>query len=97
MIRVNRGREVRPGIFAYCVVEPADHAGISWQSRQPLLDACRQIKRMGGDPSARCSIFREGRTEADLTCTVGVGAGLTVEETQLRGPYFAKWKPYNVG
>ena len=33
--------------------------GVEGRSRQPLLDACREIKRMGGDTGALVGLFRE--------------------------------------
>jgi hypothetical protein len=44
MIRVERGDEISPGVFAYTVPS----LGLSGRSRQPLLDACRQIKSLLG-------------------------------------------------
>ena len=87
--RVDRGDEVGPGRWRYSV------AGTPWRgiSRQPLLAACRLIKRMGGDTALRCRLFKTGDTEACLSCTVEVGARLTVEETPS-GPKFKKWKPF---
>ena len=86
MIRVIRGAEVKPGIWAYSVAR----YGVEGRSRQPLLDACRQLKRMGVAMDERAGLFREGREQPDLTCRVGVGADLTVDEA---GPRFAKWRP----
>jgi hypothetical protein len=86
VIRVIRGVEVKPGIWAYSVAQ----YGVQRRSRQPLLDACRQLKRMGVALDARVGLFREGRQQADITCSVEVGAGLTVDEA---GPRFAKWRP----
>ncbi len=44
MIRIERGREIGPGIYEYHVWGRP----ISGKSRQPLLDACRQLKAIGG-------------------------------------------------
>jgi hypothetical protein len=88
-IRVDLGKEVRPGIFEYRV---AAYPEISGSSRQPLLDACRQIKRMGGPLAHRVGLFREGRTTCDLSCSVEIGAGLTVSEDPT-GICFRKWTP----
>ena len=44
MIRVERGDEISPGVFAYNVPS----LGLSGRSRQPLLDACRHIKSLLG-------------------------------------------------
>jgi hypothetical protein len=91
LIRIDRGAEVSPGVWAYRV------AGlpISGQSRQPLLDACRAIRRMGGDPAERACLFREGKVEADISCTVGWGAAHTVEERSAGNICFAKFKSFD--
>jgi len=86
-IRVELGEEVRRhGKWRWrCWQWPLE--GVS---RQPLLDACREIKRMGGDPQHRVGLCRAGRLEPDLTCTVGWGASKTVDE---EGPWFKKFQP----
>ena len=86
MIRVERHEEVRPGIWRYTV----PGFGIEGRSRQPLLDACRQIRAILGDTSQRAGLFREGRTEADITCPVNKGALLTVED----GPKGIRFRKY---
>jgi hypothetical protein len=68
--------------------------GVEGHSREPLLDACRKIKRMGGALQRRVGLFREGRDQPDLSCTVEAGAGLTVNDD---GPRFQKWKPRPMG
>jgi hypothetical protein len=90
MIRIERGAEVAPGVFAYAVPS----LGLSGRSRQPLLDACRQIAALLGPTSATAGLFREGRDDADISCTVEVGAGLTVEERAGRSIRFVKFKPF---
>ena len=74
MIRVERGDEISPGIFAYTVPS----LGLSGRSRQPLLDACRQIKSLLGPTGQLAGLFREGHSEWDIRCRVDVGAELTV-------------------
>ena len=59
-------------------------------SRQPLLDACRGIERMGAHAGGRVGLFRVGRLKPDLTCTVAWGARYSVREDHTK---FAKWKP----
>ena len=88
MIRVELGGEIKNrGVWRWT----CPRYGLAGRSRQPLLDACREIKRMGGDPADIVGLFREARSMPDMTCTIGVGAGLTVDES--RTPRFAKWKP----
>jgi hypothetical protein len=87
VIRVIRGVEVKPGIWAYSVCG----YGVEGRSRQPLLDACRRIKRISeAAGSQQIGIYRQGREIPDLVCTVDTGARLTVNETTTR---FAKWRP----
>ena len=57
---------------------------------KPLLDACRQIRAILGDTSQRAGLFREGRTEADISCSVNKGALLTVED----GPQGIRFRKY---
>jgi len=66
--------------------------GVEGFSRQPLLDACRQLKSLGADPSTLVGLFRSGTVGPDLSCAVGVGAGLTVDETSMR---FVKFHPFD--
>ena len=87
MIKIASGEEVnRRGKWRWVC---SDY-GVEGISRQPLLDACREIKRMGGDTSSRVGLFRSGSKTADLVCSVGWGADHTVDETATR---FKKWKP----
>ena len=61
---------------------------------KPLLDACRQIRAILGDTSQRAGLFREGRTEADITCPVNKGALLTVEDGP-KGIRFRKYREFD--
>jgi hypothetical protein len=88
MIRVELGEEVnRRGKWRWTCPRYA-LAGVS---RQPLLDACREIKRMGGDPASLVGLFREARSVPSSTCSVGWGASHTVREDVTR---FEKWEPH---
>ena len=61
-------------------------------SRQPLLDACRTIKRLHGVTArGEIGLYRPGMDEPCMVTTVEHGAGVTVAEN---GPRFAKWKPH---
>jgi len=80
MIRIDRGPEVdgplptsgkRHGVFRYSC---AAYGSVEGFSRQPLLDACRQLKSLYGLNTERAELFREGRDTPDLTCSVEVGA-----------------------
>jgi hypothetical protein len=64
------------------------------RSRQPLLDACRQIKSILGDTGRSAGLFREGREVADITCPVNVGAATTVKDGNWDSPRFAPYVPF---
>ena len=93
MIRIERGTEVSPGIWEYTV--PSLH--LCGKSRQPLLDACRQIKSMGGfTPKQQIGIYRKGRDEPDMFCPIEVGAAYTVAEPAKGGaPKFVKYQTFD--
>lgn len=96
MIEVFRGaydlRDAgRPGVFAYTV--PAH--GLSGASRQPLLDACRQLQRILGDTGELVGQFREGRDVPDMTCALNVGARLTVTEPDKGRPQFVQYREFD--
>jgi hypothetical protein len=94
MIRIELGKEVSPGIFEYSVRS----LGLIGKSRQPLLDACRQIKRALGSTKAaqaRAGLYRPGRTTPDLHCVVLIGAGLSVTEPSNGRIHFAKFQEFS--
>jgi hypothetical protein len=94
VIRVELGEEIeRRGIWAWRI--PA--LSLEGRSRQPLLDACRQIKRMGGATVERAGLFRKGRPEPDITVSVEAGAALTVVENEKAGPRFGRFREMPVG
>ena len=81
MIRVERGAEISPGVFAYTVPS----LGLSGRSRH-----CRQIKSLLGPTGQLAGLFREGHSEWDIRCRVDVGAELTVKEESAGGIRVAK-------
>lgn len=89
IIRVELGCEVENrGTWDYRV--PA--FALEGRSRQPLLDACRRIKRMGGGTAdQQVGLYRAGKPSWDMKCGLDWGATHTVDETYTR---FAKWKAY---
>jgi hypothetical protein len=92
MIRVERRNEVKPGVWEYSVTGMA----IFGHSSQPLLDACRQIQAILGDPCHRqAGIYREGGDQPDMSCPVDVGAKYRVAEDTRRGPRFGKFEPFD--
>jgi hypothetical protein len=89
MIRVELGEEIgKRGIWRWT----CPRYGLGGRSRQPLLDACRQIQSMGGDPKETVGLFREARSVPDSTCSVGWGADHTVIEPDRGRIHFAKWQ-----
>lgn len=106
MIKIVKGAEVdgpseaggkRHGVFAY-QADPELYPLVCGFSRQPLLDACRQLKSLYGVTGTPVGLFREGRDAPDISCLVEAGAAVTVKEPDngvLKfGKYRAfKWKP----
>ncbi len=94
MIQIERGKEVSPGIFEYSIPS----LGLCGKSRQPLLDACRQIKR-ALEPTelaaARAGVYRDGHAEPDISCPVLKGAELTVAEPSKGRIHFAKFTEFD--
>jgi hypothetical protein len=89
MIRIELGAEVdRRGVFEYSAPGYPLCKGVS---RQPLLDACRQLKSTYGLTASRAGLFREGREVADLTCDLEDGAATTVREATTR---FVKYRRF---
>lgn len=62
-------------------------------SQEPLLDACRQLKRMGLMDSTVVGLFSEGSDTWRMRTTVGYGAAHTVQETP-NGPKFKPYRPH---
>jgi hypothetical protein len=81
--RGHRGR----GVFAYHAPEYPLVRGFS---RQPLLDACRQLKSIYGVTAKRVGLFREDRDTPDISCSIEVGASTTVSDC-ARGLRFTKY------
>jgi hypothetical protein len=93
MIRVELGKEIKPGIFEYRV--PGFGDGNVWgRSRQPLLDACRLLKSLGASTASEIGMFREGRSVPDLKCILGKGAELTVSEPDRGRITFVKYRAF---
>lgn len=86
----------RKGQFGWRVQDAARGLSLSGVSHQPLLDACREIKRVGGVPGdEQIALCREGRDGWDLACSLEWGAAHTVEENNKIGPRFRKWQPFS--
>jgi hypothetical protein len=97
MIRIERGEEIdgpgsnagrRHGVYRYSCPEIS---AVQGYSRQPLLDACRQLKPILGDTFEQTQLFREGCSEPDISCSINAGAGLTVEDS-VNGVTFRKYR-----
>ncbi len=90
MIRIERGGEVRAGVYSFAI--PSYR--LCGQSRQPLLDGCRMLKQAGAAPEDAVGLFRAGREDFDLATTVGYGASKAVKEDINRGPVFVNYAPF---
>ncbi|MGC2318515.1 MAG: hypothetical protein WA615_18805 [Bradyrhizobium sp.] len=98
MITIIRGAEVdgpngaagprRHGVWEY-------HAPlyplVCGYSRQPLLDACRQLKSLYGLTGVAVGLFRNGSEIADISCPLDGGAALTVKERSIGGITFEEY------
>jgi hypothetical protein len=94
MIRINLGKETAAGIFEYAIPS----LGLHGKSRQPLLDACRQIKRILGlteEAQEHAGLYRPGRTTPDLHCAVLVGAEWTVSEPSSGRIHYVKYREFD--
>jgi hypothetical protein len=90
--KVLRGPEIENhGVWPYRV----EGLGLSGQSHQPLLDACRRIKRAVGPTTELAGLFRDGRETPDLICAVHAGADLTVVERGNGTIRFEKYRPWS--
>jgi hypothetical protein len=84
-----------PLVITVTEIAPGQHEARHGQvllciSPQPLLDGARALLAAGCAPSAGLVMRREGSDLDALRTRVGVAAGLTVDETNIR---FARWKP----
>lgn len=78
MIRVERELQSEGGKWRWRV--EASSGPVEGRSREPLLDACRALKRTGEAVGTEIGLFRPGRSDWDLRTTIGYGAGKTVYE-----------------
>ena len=90
MIRIDLEAEGPAGQWAYAV----RGTSIEGVSRQPLLDACRQLNSTGDRTGQRAGLFRNGKSTPDLHCLVSVGAGLTVKEPVKGSISLRKFVPF---
>lgn len=61
-------------------------------SHQPFLDGCRALLAAGVDPSTIAIMRHAGSATDALRATVGVAAGLTVEDDRFGRPRFVRWR-----
>ena len=96
MIRVDLGEEVPQLNKASKWHWTVPMLGLEGLSREPLLDACRAVKRTGGPfrTTATIGLYRPGEERPVLFCSVGVGAATTVLENEKKGPRFVKWRKF---
>ena len=92
IIRIDLGAEVSPGIWEYT----APSLRVGGRSRQPLLDACRQLKSLCAPTAQLAGLFREGRSSPDLTCSVEVGAATTVSEPDRGSIRLVPYRSFNL-
>jgi hypothetical protein len=88
MIKVVRGAEVSPGIWEY---RAPQYPSVFGKSRQPLLDACRQLKSLYGLTGECVGVFRDGSEVADISCPIEAGAATTVKEADKGVVRFGKY------
>jgi hypothetical protein len=62
-------------------------------SRTPLLDAARELMRIGADPDALIVMRRVGTSHDDMRARLATAAGLTVEECSDGRPRFRPYRP----
>ena len=103
MIKIVKGAEVdgprgeaggkRHGVFAYHA-DPELYPLVCGFSRQPLLDACRQLKSLYGVTGTPVGLFREGRDAPDISCPVEAGAAATVKEPDNGVLKFGKYRAF---
>jgi len=68
--------------------------GLSGRSHRPLLDACREIKRILGATGELAALFRPGRSHWDMCCSIEWGANHTVKEPNHGTIRFEKYRPF---
>lgn len=97
MIRVDVKRQIsgtyrQKGLpFPFTIAE----YGISGQSTEPLLDACRLLMELGVHPDKRIGLFSPGKTDCRLSTTVGFGAQWTVDEPDKGNMRFRRYVAFD--
>jgi hypothetical protein len=66
-------------------------------SRQPFLDAARELIAQGHDPNLTLIMRHRGSDVPALQASIGAASRLTVDEDRTRAPRFKRWKPFYVG
>jgi hypothetical protein len=80
------------GNFFYYGGGPGIGTTVAGLSRYPLLDACRDIQRIGGDTNRKCAMYHLGSKVWAARIAVGMGAGLMVQDTPNGSkPRFVKY------
>ena len=91
MIEVRITGPSRNGRFPYRIGGFFQAEGLS---HEPLLDACRRVKSMGGDTAAVAGLFHEGANVWALRTNVGIGANLTVFERDRGNIKFGRYREF---
>jgi hypothetical protein len=86
------GDKIRHGIWRYST---SGYPLAEGYSRQPLLDACRQLKSLYGVTGHRVRLFREGRDVPDISCPIEAGAATTVSDPADGSIRFRKFQPFD--
>jgi hypothetical protein len=87
-IRLIEIAPVSPGLFSASV--NGDLLILS--SRQPFLDACRQLLESGADPNSWVVMRHAGSDTDALRSKIGIAAMLSVRDDHLGCPKFRRWK-----
>jgi hypothetical protein len=100
-VRIQRGAEVdgpkgdagprRHGLWEYHAVA---YPLVFGYSRQPLSDACRQLKSLYGLTGQTAGVFRDGSDVADISCVIETGALVTAKDQNIGGIRFGKYVPF---
>jgi hypothetical protein len=82
MIRIDVLSQKTGGVYAYWAKTP-DGKTVEGYSKEPLLDACRQLKSMGVEPARQVAMYWPGEKDWAIRCGVKWGAAHTIEERSV--------------
>jgi len=64
------------------------------ESRTPFLTAARILQAEGIPDETPITMSHKGSSVVSFKTTIGIAAGLIVEETETRSPTFRKYRPF---